>query len=58
MVALQKSGKSAGERDVIKFPSITAGSSMTFAPAFLRSVLTEGQLVMVLSLTIFASMST
>ena len=41
----------------IKFPSITAGSSMTFAPAFLRSVLT-GKLVMVLSLTIFASMST
>ena len=49
MVALQKSGKSSGEREVTMFPSTTADSSTTFAPAFLRSVLTEGQLVVCLS---------
>ena len=41
--ALQNSGRSSGEREVTMFPSTTAASSTTFAPAFLKSVLTEGQ---------------
>ena len=45
MVAWQKAGRSAGQREVTRVPSTTAGSSTTFAPAFLRSVLTDGQLV-------------
>src|SRR5450756_2419330 len=57
MIDLQKSGRSSGEREVTMFPSVTAASSTTLAPAFLRSVLTDGQLVAVFPLTMSASIS-
>src|SRR6478736_6481899 len=45
MSASVKASTSSGLRLVTMLPSVTAGSSTTFAPAFRRSVRIEGQLV-------------
>src|SRR6185437_13427101 len=57
MSALVNASTSSGLRLVTIFPSITAGSSTTVAPALRRSVRIDGQLVAVRSRTRSASIS-
>ncbi len=42
IIALLNLGRSAGLRDVMRFPSWATGASTQFAPALLRSMATDG----------------
>ena len=57
MKAPVKAGMSPGLRLVTRLPSATASRSTTSAPAFLRSVRTDGQLVTVRPRTVYADQS-